>query len=1009
MRKTFSIAAWVTLLCLMLPANASAMVVGQARGDLVNGWFKDKFTVDIKYGTDPCGGIGTDYYYEFVAGAKYDGVHTYTFLGDAVDNPYLSLDGESAQSLITPLRCPPPTNGGFGGSGSYSSSTQPVSYRLDALAPTVSITSPSTGSSTTASSISVSGTVNDSASGVASVRISVNGSSSTNASLNGTTFTATVPLALGTNSIQAIAHDNVGHKGTSNTVSVTRNSTTNTSTGNQTPAPTGTNPTSATNPATATPATNTSHDGSVLDRAADPLRFNQKGYLSLEGYDERSADPENSLAEQGLGGAKGGAFAGLVAAVLSLLALAIFIIWRFLPIFKKLDKSNSGLRRRIVLIVALPSLVPLLGLGFLGYQQLTDIVKSSLSSQLARATQVTALKLEREFTMRESMIVKTGDNIIQIDKQVKQREEKLRQQKDACAAQVRKLIPQQKYREVIDSEPCLPFLAGFAQLTGSSGKSVNDYLSAVNGGYDHAISASAAERQQRITELLGSIRYFFPETLELVIVDDKGPVATLPSTDKADKTIAAAHSELIELSRQESAALLNDSAKPRQFLVTYPIINSAKQKTGGVVAKYNLDDSRFIGTIWQSTPKPAPDDAVVIFNSEGQAIYPSGAYGMPAAELKKLAKKTPAEAAEITVKDTDLVLRSRAVDNSNWHVAVATPADAVMAPLTGIQRTALLAIAGFILISVLLGLLFVTGIAKEIERLLAGALAFAKGNLEYRIDLSSKDELQLLGDTMNKMATGIKDAQNALIEKDKEFINVATHELRTPMTGIIGSLSMITEDGIGQVDEKARGLVNQAYSGALRLRDIVNDLLDVARLEAGREEFKTEAVDLTVLETTIIGIQNATAEQHSITLKGYDGPALPEVLADKNKVQMIISNLVSNAVKYNQPGGSVTINHEVKDGMVITSVADTGLGIPAEQQEHIFQKFYRVDHEDRSTIPGTGLGLHITKRFVEAMGGKIWFESVHGSGTTFSFSLPVNQPAPQPAVSEAPVPAATTV
>mgnify|MGYP006144374171 CR=1 FL=1 len=128
-------------------------------------------------------------------------------------------------------------------------------------------------------------------------------------------------------------------------------------------------------------------------------------------------------------------------------------------------------------------------------------------------------------------------------------------------------------------------------------------------------------------------------------------------------------------------------------------------------------------------------------------------------------------------------------------------------------------------------------------------------------------------------------------------------------------------------------------------------------------------------------------------------------MADKTKLDIILTNFTSNAIKYNREGGKVTVSHALQDNMVVTSVQDNGLGIPAEQQAKMFQKFFRVEGDDRKNIPGTGLGMYITKQFIEAMGGKLWFESVAGQGTTFHFSLPVAQAAQT--VTPAPPPGAT--
>jgi signal transduction histidine kinase len=116
------------------------------------------------------------------------------------------------------------------------------------------------------------------------------------------------------------------------------------------------------------------------------------------------------------------------------------------------------------------------------------------------------------------------------------------------------------------------------------------------------------------------------------------------------------------------------------------------------------------------------------------------------------------------------------------------------------------------------------------------------------------------------------------------------------------------------------------------------------------------------------------------------------VIADEQRLRIIINNFVSNAIKYNRPDGRVIISHLVKGDQLITSIEDNGLGIPDDQKAHMFEKFFRVEHEDRKTVTGTGLGMYITKQYIDDMHGQLWFESSHGKGTTFYVSLPMVKP-----------------
>jgi signal transduction histidine kinase len=322
-------------------------------------------------------------------------------------------------------------------------------------------------------------------------------------------------------------------------------------------------------------------------------------------------------------------------------------------------------------------------------------------------------------------------------------------------------------------------------------------------------------------------------------------------------------------------------------------------------------------------------------------------------------------------------------------VAVASPSAIVLSPLRDAQLVAVIIIGVLLLGFLWVGAFFIAKTLRSIIGLVAGAVMFSSGKLDYKIRLSNADrEFVSLADTMNTMATRIAAAEKELDEKNKEFISIATHELRTPLTAILGNLSLVYEDMAAHLDDTVRPLVKQVYESTNRLRELVNDMLDVARLEGGRAEFVLTAVDIGALATDVIANLQVTAAEKLVSLS-YDRQNAQSVTADESRVRIVLNNFVSNAIKYNRPNGTVSVAHQVKDGELVTMIKDTGLGIPEDQKAHMFEKFFRVKHEDRKDVVGTGLGMHITREYVIKMGGEVWFESVHGQGTTFYFSLPL--------------------
>jgi len=336
-------------------------------------------------------------------------------------------------------------------------------------------------------------------------------------------------------------------------------------------------------------------------------------------------------------------------------------------------------------------------------------------------------------------------------------------------------------------------------------------------------------------------------------------------------------------------------------------------------------------------------------------------------------------------------------------VVVASPAAAVLAPLRDAQIVAVLVIGSLLVGFLWVGAFFIQRTLRSILGLVSGALVFAGGKLDHKIQLTNADqEFVSLADTMNVMAQRIAAAEKEIDEKNKEFISVATHELRTPLTAIIGNLSMVYEDFGDRLDTTVKPLVEQVYNSTNRLRDLVNDMLDVARMEGGRAEFNIAVIDTQKIANGVVDMLQITAKNSNITLAYNPANAQP-VMADESRLRIVLNNFVSNAIKYNRPNGRVTVSHVIKDSKLTTAIADTGLGIPEDQKAHMFEKFFRVQNADRTNVVGTGLGMYITRQYVLAMGGEVWFESIHGQGTTFYFSLPLAAQAslvPQPSVSD---------
>lgn len=288
-----------------------------------------------------------------------------------------------------------------------------------------------------------------------------------------------------------------------------------------------------------------------------------------------------------------------------------------------------------------------------------------------------------------------------------------------------------------------------------------------------------------------------------------------------------------------------------------------------------------------------------------------------------------------------------------------------------------------IIFMIILAPLFAARLLRPIYELEKGAAEIEKGNFEKRVEIKTADELEDLGGAFNKMATGLKRLQ----ELKNEFVFIAAHELRAPITAIKGYLSMVLEGEAGAVSEGIRKYLSPVAQANERLIGLVNDILEIARSEAGRIAIKVAAADVgPLIEGTIVELK-PLADEKKIALTYEKQTDSLVALTDPVRFKEVLTNLISNAVKYNNVGGRVKIYHEETADSVVTHVEDNGFGMSEEDQKHMFEKFFRAETGKTKEIIGTGLGMFITKELVEKMGGKIWFRSKEGEGSRFSFSL----------------------
>lgn len=233
-----------------------------------------------------------------------------------------------------------------------------------------------------------------------------------------------------------------------------------------------------------------------------------------------------------------------------------------------------------------------------------------------------------------------------------------------------------------------------------------------------------------------------------------------------------------------------------------------------------------------------------------------------------------------------------------------------------------------------------------------------------------------------------------MTEKMKtEFVSLSAHQLRTPLSAIKWTLRMLLDEDMGKISKKQRDFIERTYVSNERMISLINELLNITRIEEGRYLFKVSPCDIMpVIEGVIKIYKEDVAKGKDLKIEFVKlAPKVPKIMADVEKIQLAFQNILDNSVKYNKIGGKITVSLGYENNELKISVQDQGIGIPKEQQERVFTKFFRASNAMVKDTEGSGLGLFITKNIIEAHGGKIWLESEEGKGSTFSFSLPVKK------------------
>ncbi|WP_293159051.1 response regulator [Okeania sp. SIO2C9] len=351
-----------------------------------------------------------------------------------------------------------------------------------------------------------------------------------------------------------------------------------------------------------------------------------------------------------------------------------------------------------------------------------------------------------------------------------------------------------------------------------------------------------------------------------------------------------------------------------------------------------------------------------------------------------------------------------------WLVVVIVPEKDFMEKIDTNTRTTILLSLAALIVAILVGIVTTNWISQPILQLNSAAKEIAEGKWENKLNIHRRDEVGELANSFNLMASQLKNSFQTLETQNEqlkqldrlkdEFLANTSHELRTPLNGIIGLGEFILEGNTGELNSVASSNLSMIVYSARRLSNLVNDILDFSKLRHQKLELQIKPVDVRGVVEVVMALSQVSLKKKNLELINSVPKNLPPVYADENRLQQIFYNLIGNAIKFTESGviemsaalvSDLTTKSQNSDRSclewerLVIAISDTGIGIPNDKLDRIFESFEQGEGSTARKYGGTGLGLAVTKQLVELHGGQIWVESEVDIGSRFSFTLPISQ------------------
>jgi signal transduction histidine kinase len=298
--------------------------------------------------------------------------------------------------------------------------------------------------------------------------------------------------------------------------------------------------------------------------------------------------------------------------------------------------------------------------------------------------------------------------------------------------------------------------------------------------------------------------------------------------------------------------------------------------------------------------------------------------------------------------------------------------------------------AGSLALALMLVLLLTWSLVTPLRRTQVRLSEIAGGDFSEHVVVPNRDEIGALAADVNRMNDELRrlyaELESASRHKS-DFLATMSHELRTPLNAIIGFSEVLHEQMFGELNERQLAYIDDVLEAGRHLLSLINDVLDLAKIEAGRMELELSQVAIPDLLRSAVSMHSERAGRSGIALALTTEPEKITITADERRLRQIVFNLLSNAIKFTPPDGRIDISAQLQDGQVEIAVADTGPGIAADDLESIFEEFEQTSEGKQAE--GTGLGLPLSRKLAELHGGRLWAESTPGHGSTFRFTLPL--------------------